>query len=173
MKLRNRIRIRPTPGVLALIVTGLVWFIAVAYTAGAGQAPAPAAGQAAQSSAARPNAADKKLLAEEAFVAGIIVGFCPYRFTHAAGHLSIVSTQWIPFFFLYVERLISTPRVKNAVLTAVFFSLCACTTWYYFFMVPIAAVLYAAFRVNWAAVQKERSSGPARSAPPSARQSAR
>lgn len=84
-----------------------------------------------------------------ALLAGIIVGFCPYRFAHAAGHLSIVSTQWIPFFFLYLERLISRPRLKNAVLTGVFFGLSAWTTWYYFFMLPIAAIAYVAFRVNW------------------------
>jgi hypothetical protein len=84
-----------------------------------------------------------------AFLAGIIVGFCPYRFAHAAGHLSIVSTQWIPFFFLYLERLISRPRLKSAVLTGVFFGLSAWTTWYYFFMVPIAALFYVAFRVDW------------------------
>jgi hypothetical protein len=84
-----------------------------------------------------------------ALLAGIIVGFCPYRFAHAAGHLSIVSTQWIPFFFLYLERLISRPRLKNAVLVGIFFGLSAWTTWYYFFMVPIAAVAYVAFRVKW------------------------
>ena len=84
-----------------------------------------------------------------AFLAGIIIGFCPYRLMHATGHLSIVSTQWIPFFFLYLERLISRPRLKSAVLTGVFFGLSAWTTWYYFFMVPIAAVPYVAFRVNW------------------------
>lgn len=84
-----------------------------------------------------------------AMLAGIIVGFCPYRFAHAAGHLSIVSTEWIPFFFLYLERLISRPRLRNAVLAGVFFGLSAWTTWYYFFMVPIAAVFYVAFRVNW------------------------
>src|SRR5436305_9160659 len=84
-----------------------------------------------------------------AFLAGIVVGFCPYRFAHAGGHLSIVSTQWIPFFFLYLERLISRPRLKNAVLTGVFFGLSAWSTWYYFFMVPIAAVFYVAFRVDW------------------------
>lgn len=84
-----------------------------------------------------------------AFLAGIVVGFCPYRFAHAAGHLSIVSTQWIPFFFLYLERLISRPRLKSAILTGVFFGLSAWTTWYYFFMVPIAAVAYVAFRINW------------------------
>src|SRR5437763_7489217 len=84
-----------------------------------------------------------------AFLAGIIVGFCPYRLAHAGGHLSIVSTQWIPFFFLYLERLISRPRLKNAVLTGVFFGLSAWTTWYYFFMVPLAALFYVAFRVDW------------------------
>ena len=90
-----------------------------------------------------------------ALLAGIIVGFCPYRFAHAAGHLSIVSTQWIPFFFLYLERLISRPRLKNAVLTGVFFGLSAWTTWYYFFMVLIAAIFYVAFRVNWKSPHKE------------------
>ena len=90
-----------------------------------------------------------------ALLAGIIVGFCPYRFAHADAHLSIVSTQWIPFFFLYIERLISKPRLKDAVLTGVFFGLSAWTTWYYFFMVPIAAMFYVAFRVNWKSPRKE------------------
>jgi len=90
-----------------------------------------------------------------AILAGIVIGFCPYRFEHSGGHISIVSTQWIPFFFLYLERLISDPRAKSAVLTGVFFGLCAWTTWYYFFMVPIAAVFYVAFRVNWRATQRE------------------
>src|SRR4029077_4628948 len=47
-----------------------------------------------------------------ALLAGIIVGFCPYRFAHAGGHLSIVSTEWIPFFFFYLERLISKPKLR-------------------------------------------------------------
>jgi hypothetical protein len=84
-----------------------------------------------------------------AVLAGIIVGFCPYRFAHAAGHLSIVSTEWIPFFFLFLERLISRPRLKNAVLGGVFFGLSAWTTWYYFFIVPVAALFYILFRVDW------------------------
>src|ERR1043166_6245978 len=72
-----------------------------------------------------------------ALLAGIIIGFCPYRLMHATGHLSIVSTEWIPFFFLYLERLISRPRLRNAVLAGVFFGLSAWATWYYFFMVLI------------------------------------
>src|SRR4029453_1192381 len=84
-----------------------------------------------------------------AFLAGLIVGFCPFRFSHAVAHLSIVSTQWIPFFFLYLERLISRRKLKDAVLAGVFFGLSSWATWYYFFMVPIAAVFYVAFRVGW------------------------
>jgi hypothetical protein len=84
-----------------------------------------------------------------ALLAGIIVGFCPYRIAHAGGHLSIVSTEWIPFFFLYLERLISKRQVKSAILAGIFFGLSAWATWYYFFMVPIAAVFYVAFRIDW------------------------
>src|SRR5436190_4039065 len=91
-----------------------------------------------------------------ALLAGIIVGFCPYRFAHSMGHLSIVSTEWIPFFFLYLERLISRPRLKSAVLAGVFFGLSAWTTWYYFFMVPIAAAFYVAFRINWRELAERR-----------------
>jgi hypothetical protein len=93
-----------------------------------------------------------------AILAGIVIGFCPYRFQHGGGHLSIVSTQWIPFFFLYLERLISDPRSKSAVLAGVFFGLCAWTTWYYFFMVPIAAAFYVGVRIDWkASAEKFRS----------------
>jgi len=91
-----------------------------------------------------------------AILAGIIIGFCPYRFAHSMGHLSIVSTEWIPFFFLYLERLISRPRLKSAVLAGVFFGLSAWTTWYYFFMVPIAAAFYVAFRINWRELAERR-----------------
>jgi len=91
-----------------------------------------------------------------AILAGIVIGFCPYRFAHSGGHLSIVSTEWIPFFFLYLERMISTPRLKSAVLAGVFFGLAAWTTWYYFFMVPIAAAFYVTFRIHWTAPAKKR-----------------
>jgi hypothetical protein len=90
-----------------------------------------------------------------AVLAGIIVGFCPYRFAHSEGHLSIVSTEWIPFLFLYLERLISRPRLKSAVLAGVFFGLSAWATWYYFFLVPLAAAFYFLFRIRWRAPTKE------------------
>jgi uncharacterized membrane protein len=48
-----------------------------------------------------------------ALFAGTAVGFCAYRFQHAQGHLSIVTTEWIPFFLFYLERSIRRPTVRN------------------------------------------------------------
>jgi hypothetical protein len=82
-------------------------------------------------------------------LAGIGVGFCAYRFVHAEGHLSIVSTQWIPFFFLYLEKTLRRPNLRNGAITGFFYALCALATWYYASAVPIAAVLYLLFRIRW------------------------
>ncbi len=84
-----------------------------------------------------------------ALLAGLIIGFCPYRFAHAGGHLSIASTQWILFFFLYLERLLRKPRARSAILAGTFFALSALVTWYYFFMVPLVALFYIGFRIRW------------------------
>lgn len=84
-----------------------------------------------------------------ALVAGIGVGFCAYHFAHAAGHLSLASTQWIPFFFLYLERTLRKPSVRSAVLLGLFYSLSALVSWYYASLLPIAAVLYLSLRLNY------------------------
>ncbi len=84
-----------------------------------------------------------------ALLAGLIIGFCPYRFAHAGGHLSIASTQWILFFFLYLERLLRRPGARNAILAGTFFAFSALVTWYYFFMVPLVALFYIGFRLPW------------------------
>jgi hypothetical protein len=82
-------------------------------------------------------------------LAGIATGFCAYRYAHAAGHLSLVSTQWIPFFFLFLERTLRRPTVRNGVWTGLFYAMSALATWYYAAMLPIAAILYLACRQNW------------------------
>lgn len=81
--------------------------------------------------------------------AAISIAFCAYRYTHSGGHLSIVSTQWILFFFLYFERTLKNPTAANGILAGIFFGLCAWVTWYYAWTVPIAALLYLAVRVDW------------------------
>lgn len=83
-----------------------------------------------------------------ALVASVIVGFCAFRVAHVV-QLNIVSTQWIPFFFLFLERTIRRPDVRRAVLTGVFYALCSLVTWYYAFMTLIAAVLFLSVRLRW------------------------
>ena len=83
-----------------------------------------------------------------AIVAGTAVGFCAYRVSHALGHLSTVTTQWIPFFLFYVERTIRRPTVRNGVLLGLFFSLSALATWYYAVGCVISAVLYVSVRLT-------------------------
>ena len=81
-------------------------------------------------------------------LAGIATGFCAYRYAHAAGHLSLASTQWIPFFFLFLERTLRRPTIRNGIWTGLFYSMSALATWYYATMLPIAAILYLAGRRN-------------------------
>jgi hypothetical protein len=84
-----------------------------------------------------------------ALVAGIGVGFCSYHFAHAGGHLSLASTQWIPFFFLYLERILQRPSIRKALLLGLFYALSALVSWYYASLLPIAAVLYLSLRLNY------------------------
>ena len=84
-----------------------------------------------------------------ALVAGIGVGFCSYHFAHAAGHLSLASTQWIPFFFLYLEWILQRPSFRKALFLGLFYALSALVSWYYASLLPIAAVLYLSLRLNY------------------------
>jgi hypothetical protein len=84
-----------------------------------------------------------------ALLAGIGVGFCAYHFAHASGHLSLASTQWIPFFFVYLERTLRKPSARNALLLGLFYALSALVSWYYASLLPIAAILYLSLRLNY------------------------
>ncbi|MGI8426577.1 MAG: hypothetical protein ACR2FO_05330 [Actinomycetota bacterium] len=90
-----------------------------------------------------------------AVLAGIAVGFCEYRVSHAGGHLNISSTQWIPFCFLFLERTMRRKRRLDGALAGLFFALSALTTWYYGLLLAIAVALYMSVRIEW---WQERSS---------------
>ena len=83
-----------------------------------------------------------------AMVAGTAVAFCAYRVSHALGHLSIVNTQWIPFFILYVEQSIKRPTTPNGLLAGLFYALSALVTWYYAVGCAISALLYVSVRLT-------------------------
>jgi hypothetical protein len=83
-----------------------------------------------------------------ALVAGTAVGFCTYRVSHALGHLSLVTTQWIPFFLFYVERTIKRPTLRHGLLTGVFYGLSALVSWYYAVGSALSALLYVTVRLR-------------------------
>jgi len=66
-----------------------------------------------------------------AFLGGFLFAFCPYRFAHALGHLTTLSTQWLPFFLLYLVRSLRTPARKNVLAASLFLALNALSCWYF------------------------------------------
>ena len=61
-----------------------------------------------------------------AFLAGVIYAFGSNRAVYMAlGHYNIATTQWIPFFALYLLRTLHRPGLKNAALAGLFFALAA------------------------------------------------
>ncbi|MGQ9490219.1 MAG: interleukin-like EMT inducer domain-containing protein [Anaerolineae bacterium] len=61
-----------------------------------------------------------------ALLAGLIYAFASNRAVYAAlGHYDMVTTQWLPFYALYLLKALREPRLKNAVLAGLFFALAA------------------------------------------------
>ena len=74
-------------------------------------------------------------------IAGYIFTFSQYHFMHAEGHLQLVSLEWIPLFILIWYRLLITPSVFKAVISAaVLFGVLLCDH-YYFLCCTLAALL--------------------------------
>ncbi len=75
-----------------------------------------------------------------AFLAGFIFAFCPYRFGHL-GHLQILTTQWIPFVFLFFHKFIEKSKIRHLVLFSVFFILQALSCSYYALFLGVAILI--------------------------------
>jgi hypothetical protein len=59
-----------------------------------------------------------------AFVGGLVYTFGSYHFIYAAlGHYNMASTQWIPFYVLFLIKTVNESRWRNAVLAGVFATL--------------------------------------------------
>ncbi|HWQ20771.1 MAG TPA: hypothetical protein VN455_13390, partial [Methanotrichaceae archaeon] len=69
--------------------------------------------------------------AKAAFVSGLIFAFCPYRFGHALGHLNLLSTEWMPFYVLYLIRTVREEKRSCAVYAGLFLLLTALSSYYY------------------------------------------
>jgi hypothetical protein len=81
-------------------------------------------------------------------VSGAIFAFCPYRMhAMAAGWLPLISTQWVPFLFLSLERTIRERKARFAVWAGVLLAANILSSWYYAYVVGLLAALYLAARL--------------------------
>ena len=81
------------------------------------------------------------------FFSGVVFAFCPYRLAHlGAGHLPLMGTQWLPLFFLYLDRIIVRPQIRDGILAGLFYSLGALSAWYYAYMFALAGIAYTLLR---------------------------
>jgi hypothetical protein len=93
-----------------------------------------------------------------AVVGGAIFAFCPYRMhAMAAGWLPLLSTQWIPLTFLYLERTIREGKARYAVAAGLFLALNILSSWYYLYVVGGFVGVYLLLRLwPWKRALRER-----------------
>lgn len=77
--------------------------------------------------------------AEAGWIAGAIYAFCAYRMTNLA-QAQLLTTQWLPFALLALDRLLHRPRPRHAVLLALFFCLQALSSFYYGILLALACL---------------------------------
>ena len=76
-------------------------------------------------------------------IGGFIFTFSEYHFSHAQGHLNLLSMEWIPLFVLCWYRLITRPRVITAVLAGgVLFLVLLCDYYYFLYCVLIGLLIF-------------------------------
>ena len=80
-----------------------------------------------------------------ALVAGFVFAFLPYRYMHYA-HLELQMAQWMPLCLWAFHRTLTSGRLRDGLLTGLFFALQTLSSLYYgiffaTFLVPLAAVL--------------------------------
>lgn len=84
-------------------------------------------------------------------IAGGIFTFSNYHFTHAEGHLQLVSLEWIPLFILLWFIFVGKPSVTVAISSAlVLFAVILCDYYYFLYCVIIGFMI-----VLWLAIRKK------------------
>ncbi len=93
-----------------------------------------------------------------AVVAGVIYAFASNRAVYAAlGHYDMFTTQWLPFYTLYLVKTLRETRAKNALLAGLFFALAALAEMIFasflaLFSVIILLAVWRSLRSRWAAL---------------------
>ena len=76
-----------------------------------------------------------------AVVGGVLFSFSHVRFNQY-DHLNIISTEWLPFIFLFLQRYLEKWKVRDLIFLSVFYLLTIFLTVYYLVMVSLAIVIY-------------------------------
>lgn len=80
-----------------------------------------------------------------AVFAGALFTFSSYHFSHAIGHMQLISMEWVPLFMLAWWRLIEKPSFRIATGAALALFLVMLCDYYYLFYSVIAAVIILAY----------------------------
>ncbi|MEW6441606.1 MAG: hypothetical protein AB1640_11790 [bacterium] len=91
------------------------------------------------------------------FVAGFLFAFSSYRFAHALGHLTTISSEWLPLYLLFLIRSLREPGKKNLVAAAICLVLNGLSCWYYLvygFLFTAFVAVY--FSVPWGGKESAR-----------------
>jgi len=81
-----------------------------------------------------------------AFFAGLVFAFFPYRLAES-NHPVIVSTQWMPLYFLFLLRLVEEGRKRHVIPAALFFVLTALSSWHLMVLTGFLSVVYLCYLV--------------------------
>jgi len=83
------------------------------------------------------------------FISGMIFAFSTYRFAHGfSGHLNLISTEWIPFYILFLIKTYREDDLRNAIIAAFFLFLTALCSWVYMGFLLIFTAFFL-FYYSW------------------------
>jgi len=76
-----------------------------------------------------------------AFICGFLFAFCPYRLWNL-NHLILLSTEWIPFYILFLIKSVEEKSLKNFLWAGVFFILTFLSSWPHAVFLPLFTLTY-------------------------------
>ena len=88
-----------------------------------------------------------------AFFAGLVFAFSPYRMAETV-HPVLVTTQWMPLYFLFLIRLLREERRRHILPAALFFTLNALSGWHLMTLAGILSLMYVCYLL---AIERQRS----------------
>jgi hypothetical protein len=80
---------------------------------------------------------------KSAFFSGLVYAFVPYHFFEVtAGHLNLLTIQWVPFYVLYLLKTVKETSRWNPICCAFFLVLVSLSTWQYALYALLFTLLY-------------------------------